>query len=197
MANNSFPTNLRGASFVKCPACALENRADKPYCWGCGAELPPAEAMETPPGAALSFSLNSLMLVVTLIACCLGLGAVAPGWAAFVGILAVPAFVRTLGFTSLRRRHNQPATPTEKVVNFVVSLGLMLGIILVTSIVVFTVAYGFVVVGIGIALYFHLPILLHALAFLFSTAIGISWLSLAGWLYYCSWGWLYYHRRSH
>jgi hypothetical protein len=127
------------------------------------------------------------MLVVTLIACCLGLGAVAPGGAVFVGVLAVPALIRTLGFTTMRRRLNRPATTTEKTLNFIASLGLMLGIVVVASIVALTVAYGFLTVGIAILMPLQLPILFKAFVLFSIGAIGFSWLGIAGWLYYHNW----------
>jgi hypothetical protein len=77
-------------------------------------------------GSPWSFSIGSLMLVVTLAAVCLGLGAAAPGLGIALAIVATPALVRTFVSSAQRKAQGERLQPGDKVATFAASVGVVL-----------------------------------------------------------------------
>jgi hypothetical protein len=113
-------------------------------CWLCGAPVVISAELVEPAGvspfvpdwekkrraSASQFSLESLMLVITLISVCLGMMVAVPGLGVLVCIVAVPALVRTLIVGRQRKEAATPLNLGEKVLTFFASTGIMLGILL-------------------------------------------------------------------
>jgi hypothetical protein len=111
-------------SLDRCPLCGRYNNSAEPRSDWKPEENPyAAPAPVGPPG---TFSLATLLLVVTGLAVVFGLMTVAPGLGILLLVLMVPALVRTQAV--MRRddeRSGRSATFGEKVGAFVVSLALM------------------------------------------------------------------------
>lgn len=84
--------------FARCPDCGAQTPLDAQTCWMCGRLLiqlvaePPRRAVATSP---VSFSLATLMLMVTLVAVGLGMFAIWPGLGILYCLAMAPALVRT------------------------------------------------------------------------------------------------------
>ncbi len=136
---------------IWCGACGAENASPRGACWLCGVALretagegenfyaPPRPTAED---LAPSFSLSTLLLVMTLIALCLGVGAIAPGIAVVLVILSVPALVRTSGILHRRQRAGQPPTLETKLRLFLASFGIVTAIGAASAIGFFAVCLG-------------------------------------------------------
>jgi hypothetical protein len=133
-----------------CPECGAAVKPLDASCWLCHRSLVvqaevvepgPAHARRLPPRAAnpAQFSLETLMLVITLIAVCLGLIMAAPGWGIVVAIVAAPALVRTLVAGYQERKAGTPMALGEKVLTFIASTGVTLAV-LVTGATAFAAA---------------------------------------------------------
>src|SRR5688500_3211654 len=80
------------------------------------------------PGTAPTFRLSTLLLTITLIAVCLGVGTWLPGVGIGLAVLIAPAYVRT-ALAGLRlRRERKPATIEQKFIIFFASLGIVTAI---------------------------------------------------------------------
>jgi hypothetical protein len=109
-----------------CPECAALVGVGVPRCWLCGWRRDGAQA-STPPviipslvprrptDRPFSYSLESLLLLVTLVA--VGLGAIVnfPGIGIVVAILMAPAFVRTAMVIRRRDEIGRPVTRWQRV----------------------------------------------------------------------------------
>jgi hypothetical protein len=130
-----------------CTGCGAALSGTVSCCWLCGQVqadataaasplAPPAAAALPPPPAAAgpwTFSLSSLMLMMTLIAVCFGLGGVNPGLGIGVAILVTPAALRTAVAATRRRREGRGMTIDEKIAAFAASLGVVVAIIVATG----------------------------------------------------------------
>jgi hypothetical protein len=86
------------ARFAHCPDCHAEVTTDAQTCWMCGRvlDLVDAELVDrAAPVTPATFSLATLMIVVTLVAVGLGLFVTAPGLGVLYTVAMVPALVRT------------------------------------------------------------------------------------------------------
>jgi hypothetical protein len=137
-----------------CPACGAEPWSQGTPCWLCGlvTEAPPATASQAPrpeattaPGALpprrrpppadrFSFSLSTLMLLMTLATVWLGLLAAAPGLAIFACILLLPVLVRTSMVVKRREAAGGAVSTGEKLALAATSLGVSLVIVTVTTV---------------------------------------------------------------
>lgn len=93
------------ARFARCPDCHAEVTTDAQTCWMCGRLLNVVDAEVVDRGTPLApgtFSLATLMILVTLVAIGLGLFVTAPGLGILYTIAMVPALVRTA--VGVRRR---------------------------------------------------------------------------------------------
>lgn len=119
-------------SASRCPECGAALDGPGLSCWLCGGEQPEqvANPFASPaasarqPGSPVQFSLDTLFLVTTLIAVCIGTALAAPGLGFLLIVVVVPAVIRTM----VARARNQTAvhhpTTGEKLVTFLVSFGI-------------------------------------------------------------------------
>jgi hypothetical protein len=131
-----------------CPACGAQVQPTSTACWLCQeplaspAEIVEAELVEpTPPpiipaweqarrtASPLQFSLESLMLVITLVAVCLGMIVAMPGVGVLVAIVAAPALVRTLIAGFQQRAAGSQMTLSEKALTFLASTGITMAVL--------------------------------------------------------------------
>ncbi|MBW3598746.1 MAG: hypothetical protein KY475_15910 [Planctomycetes bacterium] len=124
-------------SAITCRDCGAENPAGRTQCWLCNAPLKaPAPADESPlakegaappkfvrSGAARTFGLDSLFLIITLAAVLLGILSQAPGWGALFAAAAVPAVVRTVMLQGRLKQQGRPMDVAQKIVTFLGSFG--------------------------------------------------------------------------
>jgi hypothetical protein len=126
-----------------CPDCGAQVQPAAATCWLCQRPLAVvAEIVEpTPPpiipaweqarrkANPLQFSLESLMLVITLVAVCLGMIVAIPGLGVLVSIVAAPALIRTLVAGFQQRSAGTQMTLGEKALTFVASTGVTLAVL--------------------------------------------------------------------
>jgi hypothetical protein len=126
------------AAATHCPDCGAEVPAESLKCWLCHRQLAvqaelvePTSPFRAPPRRAspAQFSLETLMLVITLIAVCLGVIMAAPGLGILVAIVAAPALVRTLVAGYQERRAGTPMTLSEKLLAFLASTGVAVAVV--------------------------------------------------------------------
>ena len=117
------------------------------HCERCGAELPPdretcnactADPYRSPPlldePTRSTFSMATLLGVVTVVTICLGIGVWYPPLGIGLGVLCAPAFIRT-GIAMQRRYKQGEATSVgARATFFLGSLGLMTGLALATGV---------------------------------------------------------------
>lgn len=125
-----------------CPECGARVKATDLKCWLCGRELVISaevveEIAESPFAVGWSprfgvkavpfqFSLESMLMVVTLAAVCLGAFVAAPGLGVLALIVAAPALLRTVYEGHQARRVGKSLTMMEKVLAFSASAGIAL-----------------------------------------------------------------------
>jgi hypothetical protein len=94
--------------------------------------MPPAlEKVDPPAQVPLQFSLATLLLVTTLVAACLGLTMAAPPLGLPVSFVAIGAMMRTLVIGKQHQRLGVPFPLDEKIVEYIVSCGVVIGAIMV------------------------------------------------------------------
>lgn len=76
----------------------------------------------------MTFQLSTLLLVITLIAACLGLARLAPGLGIAAAALATPALVRVIMAGRKLRSQGKPLTLEEKVFYFFTSLAVIVSV---------------------------------------------------------------------
>lgn len=122
---------------VVCPSCGGENLARFDRCFLCDQPLAPGKAGAENPWAApavelkpssRTFTLGSLMLVIALIAVCLGVLVEVPGLGVILLLIATPALIRTLVAVSRRKAAGQPLLWWEKLAVFAGSVGVVTAI---------------------------------------------------------------------
>src|SRR5687768_12038002 len=99
MSNPFVPTSRStdSAAQRRCPQCGASCAVEATQCWLCHAALPAVvQSTRGAPAAAQQFSLATILLVITLIAVCLGVFRVSPGFGLAVVCFAVPALIRTV-----------------------------------------------------------------------------------------------------
>ncbi|RIK82676.1 MAG: hypothetical protein DCC67_06915 [Planctomycetota bacterium] len=119
-----------------CAECGAEQRSDRQAaCWLCGAPTAATAAgarqaaAAVPPsptfadGRGYSFSLSTLLLVVTLAAILCGLMTIYPGVGVIVSILLAPVLVRTAKVVRRREAAGVTVSAAEKVALGVTSFG--------------------------------------------------------------------------
>jgi hypothetical protein len=125
-----------------CPECGARVKPTDARCWLCGRELVVlaevvGDAHESPFAASWNpragvkpvpwqFSLESLLMVITLAAVCLGAFAATPGLGILALIVATPALIRTLYEGHQARRAGKQLSLGEKVLAFSASAGIAL-----------------------------------------------------------------------
>jgi hypothetical protein len=120
---------------VHCTECGAANRPGGTRCFLCGHPLHldagpiprPAEGQSTPaPRAEVAvghtFSLASLVLVIALLAVCLGVGHEAPGLGIVLALVSAPALFHTTARAIRSKAGGRPMSATMKVRVFLASL---------------------------------------------------------------------------
>ena len=111
-----------------CPQCGASRVRQGALCWLCGAEVPPKPLVSGSHARLreperFSFSLSTLMLLVTLASVTLGILTIHPGLGVFVGILLLPVLVRTIRVVRAREALGLDVQPAEKIGMFLTSFG--------------------------------------------------------------------------
>jgi len=139
--DNPFPPKTPDPLGPHCRECGAAIQPQDRQCWLCHRLLAvEAELVETgspfvpqyaPPKWVnpAQFSLETLMLVITLIAVCLGMIMALPGVGILVAIVAAPALVRTLVAGYQDRKAGTPMTLGEKLLTFAASTGVTLAVL--------------------------------------------------------------------
>jgi hypothetical protein len=108
-----------------CPECGAALAPDSRDCWLCHArQSTPSLETKTAQRTALrpwQFSLQSLIVAITMTAVWLGLIVTEPGLGIVVTLLAAPALIRMLFPTHYQRASGTPTTPSEKLMSGAVS----------------------------------------------------------------------------
>lgn len=119
---------------VVCPSCGGDNLARFDRCFLCDQPLAPANVGSDNPYAApppelklssRTFTLGSLMLVIALIAVCLGVLVEFPGLGILLALAASFALVRTLAEVSRSKALGRPFDRKAKIILFLGSLGVV------------------------------------------------------------------------
>ena len=116
------------ASVNQCPACGADIAPAAERCWLCGQtagatfDRPPAAARKSPRIGPRTFSLATLMLVVTGVCVWLGVTVQWPPVGIVLAVLAVPAAARAWWYQRAWRKVGQPLTPAQAALSFLGSL---------------------------------------------------------------------------
>jgi hypothetical protein len=78
--------------------------------------------------AAAQFSLDTLFLIITLVAVCLGAFLLAPGLGVLLALVGAPALVRTMIAGARRRQAGAPLTTGQKIGAFALSFALVFAV---------------------------------------------------------------------
>ncbi len=131
----------------RCPECGADVGPQDAACWLCrrplaSGDIITAEVFEpaAPPivpawvaaqrtANPAQFSLESLMLVITLVAVCLGMLVAAPGLGVLVSVVAAPALIRTLIAGYRERAAGGKLTLGEKLIAFLASTGITIAVL--------------------------------------------------------------------
>jgi hypothetical protein len=117
---------------IECPECSAGNPGGAIKCWSCDEPLPSVNpflctvhpdraAQETQP----TFTLASLLLIITMVAVCLAIAVQAPGIGIPLAFLSAPALVRTILVRAKRRNRGEPMNATDKSLVFLGSLAIV------------------------------------------------------------------------
>jgi hypothetical protein len=125
------PMQPRPRQVVNCPHCGAVNPAHAARCEACTKGLVvyigPAQRLPR------RFGLGSLMVLVASVAVGLSLIRPAPPLGVLVLALVPPALVRTMAAMSQRAGDERPMSTDERVSTFFASLGVMLGVLVGTT----------------------------------------------------------------
>ncbi|HZL89594.1 MAG TPA: hypothetical protein VFB96_14615 [Pirellulaceae bacterium] len=112
----------------QCAFCGADIAPAAERCWLCGQtagaifDRPPAAPRVSPPGGPRTFSLATLMLVVTGVCVWLGVTVQWPPVGIVLAILAVPAVARSWWYQRAWRKAGKPQTPAQAAISFLGSL---------------------------------------------------------------------------
>lgn len=127
-----------------CPECGAAIAFRDTSCWLCKRSLVVNAELAAPQPAAdvqvrkrgpqaggpvLQFSIETLLLVTTLVAVCLGVSLSAPGLGIPLSFVAAPALIRTLIAGHQERAVGRKLSLGEKVLTFLASTGIMVAVI--------------------------------------------------------------------
>jgi hypothetical protein len=108
-----------------CPHCRAENQLDAERCWICqqplehvGPEHVGAPAAPAP-NLKRTFHLNSLMVMIALVAVLLGLFRQSAGLGILMTVITLPALLRLRSVAAERRARDQPMSLGEKIFDFI------------------------------------------------------------------------------
>ena len=136
-----------------CPECGALVSEGIQKCWLCGQDLGRAASqtdrdvsstistISRARPIAPQFGLASMMLTVTLICVCLGVGSIAPGLGIFFAIIVTPAFIRTAIGAARRKVEGRPMDVGQKILAFGGSVGVVTVIGVAAAITFFATCY--------------------------------------------------------
>ena len=110
---------------IRCPSCGGENTVGKSRCFLCGEPLAVTPGEANNPWAApaaevnlspRTFTLGSLMLVIALIAVCMGVLVEIPGLGVVLILVTTPALIRTLRAVSKGKQTGKPLVWWDKLI---------------------------------------------------------------------------------
>ena len=111
-----------------CPECGAPRREGSDVCWICnrafsdrGPTLGKAGLQSQPEPGHFSFHLRTILLGITCVAICLGVGRQAPGLGVFLAIVMTMAWGRTARFTNLQSASGKEATAAAQTKQFLKS----------------------------------------------------------------------------
>lgn len=114
---------------MECPYCGAKQAYAGTPCWLCGNKNPMMSDSPRATGplpsdpAKLSFSLSTLLLIVTLASVTFGILAVNPGLGVFACVILAPVIVRTVMVVRRREQRGVEVRPVEKIGLFLASFG--------------------------------------------------------------------------
>lgn len=91
--------------------------------------------------ALRTFSLESILLIVTLIAFVLGVAAWTPGFGIFLAVISVLALLRAIGIRIQKKAIGGSMGATDKVLAFISSLGVVMTILMAFVMTLFIVGF--------------------------------------------------------
>lgn len=117
---------------IVCPDCGATLAGGQASCWLCqrkhdegSVENPYASPRPTGESLPWQFSLESLILVMTLAAVGLGLFMISPGLGVLFAFIATPALIRTIAASTVRKQKGDRLAVGEKVAVFLLSMLIM------------------------------------------------------------------------
>jgi hypothetical protein len=99
----------------------------------------------------ITFGLDTLLLTVTLVAVCLGLGAFSPTLGILLAIVAGPAYIRTLVVVARRKQTGGESGVAGKIEVFFVSLTVMFAVAIAALVAFVGTCFPIGLLGIGVA----------------------------------------------
>ena len=142
---------------LRCPQCGAARDEGAARCWLCHAELPPAgrepfsagdpaaergrwpKTTLDPFATGQQFSIATVLMITTLIAVCLGVLRLSPGFGIAVIVFAVPALIRTVVVGVQTKSAGKRLSIGDKLTAFVASLGLMI-LVAIAGVIAFQIA---------------------------------------------------------
>jgi hypothetical protein len=133
-----------------CPACGAHVDPAWAKCWLCGERLGAggsavAEPILSKPARSApvsSFSMASMMMLVTLVAVVLGVCSIAPGIGVPLGIVMLIVWLRTTAVVKVRQSRGKATTLSEKAQLFAQSFAVLIGLIILTQVALVAAAFG-------------------------------------------------------
>ncbi|HTN74269.1 MAG TPA: hypothetical protein VL096_03445 [Pirellulaceae bacterium] len=143
-----------------CLSCGTELSSPEATCWACGRKKRPAsdEVNAYQPPAPLpeesssKYSLSMLFVVVTLLCICLGIGIIMPAAGIGLALLFVPALIRTSIAIGRKQRRGELLVFEDKFMLLLASVGVMLGLAVVTGITFYATCWAGFAAGMGITM---------------------------------------------
>lgn len=126
-------TTSNSGESVLCVDCGTTNDARASTCWLCGQILGPSTTVRVPQGPSTvpagAVDWTSAGIVAALIVVGAGLGAVQPGLLIPYALIATPALISMFVKSHRQREQGHPMTPAEKVLKFIVSAAMVMGML--------------------------------------------------------------------
>lgn len=126
---------------VICPHCNAKQLGPSGNCWLCHKPLqekpfsaPAPSVMPPREPENFSFSLATMLLLMTLASVCMGLLVAVRGWGIFACIIMVPVFFRTVRVVRHREARGKDVSPGEKIALFATSFAVSSVLVIVVCV---------------------------------------------------------------
>lgn len=134
---------VSGSAQLVCPHCGASNSWDAAKCWVCRAPLgwdpdtsiASVKASQAVAGDWTKDFVAPALLVVGVVATIIGLAKESPGLAILLALVFAPGLLFTLASASWRKHHGRPMSTGDKVVRFLFSVAMTVGILIVVTVV--------------------------------------------------------------